>query len=98
MCDVHLHCDDCVAGKHGIDFALDSGTLLGAVRDQHLIEFEFDNDILIRVEDLPKVVSLKQTFLDNYGSVVVLLVGGWVCVCGGGGGAAAGGVCVCDPC
>ena len=54
-------------GAAGIDFALDSGTMLGVVRDGHLLEHDTDNDILILRRDYEAVQALKTQFHDKYG-------------------------------
>ena len=60
---------DVSAGSAGISFALEGGTLLGAVREGKMLAFEFDNDISIKKEDFDKLKPLKAVFLQKYGSV-----------------------------
>lgn len=52
---------------HGIEWGLEAGTLLGAVRDRNMVPHELDNDIFVSEEDGPRVIALKQLFMDKYG-------------------------------
>ena len=54
-------------GAAGIDFALDSGTQLGVIRDGHILEHDEDNDVLILRSDYEAVQALKSDFYYKYG-------------------------------
>ncbi len=45
--------------KHKIWYCLAYGTLLGAVRDQDIIPWDYDFDLLIKPEDVSRVLSLN---------------------------------------
>jgi hypothetical protein len=47
-----------ILDKHKINYWLDEGTLLGAVREKKLIEWDHDIDLAIWYEDLTKITSV----------------------------------------
>lgn len=47
-----------ILDKHNINYWLDEGTLLGAVREKKLIEWDYDIDLSIWYEDLEKIIPL----------------------------------------
>jgi len=51
----------------GLRWALEGGTLLGAIRDGGIIGHEFDLDFTIMQADLPKLSKLKPLFREKYG-------------------------------
>jgi hypothetical protein len=57
-----------------VDFALESGTLLGAIRENAILKHEFDTDVLILPDELPKIMTLRQLFYDKYGCVQTTLL------------------------
>ena len=66
-----LSCYSHVSAKAGIEFALEGGSLLGAIREGTMLLHEYDNDITIRAADLEKLRGLRQVFRDRYECVVV---------------------------
>ena len=53
--------------KKGVDYWLESGTLLGVIREKRLLPWDHDVDITIRMEDLPKVEKELRSFRLKYG-------------------------------
>lgn len=51
----------------GVDYWLESGTLLGVVRENRLLPWDHDVDITIRMEDLPKIERGLKLFRLKYG-------------------------------
>lgn len=47
-----------ILDKHDIEYWLDEGTLLGAVREKKFIEWDHDIDLSIWYKDLPKITPL----------------------------------------
>lgn len=47
-----------ILDKHNINYWLDEGTLLGAIREKKLIEWDHDIDIAIWYEDVSKITTL----------------------------------------
>ena len=56
---------DKICRKHKIDYFVDSGTLLGAVRHGGFIPWDDDLDIAIRREDLPRLRKALQEELPS---------------------------------
>lgn len=54
---------DAVCRKHGIEYWLDAGTLLGAVRHGGFIPWDDDIDIAMRAEDVDRFVAVAQADL-----------------------------------
>lgn len=54
-----------VLDKHNMEYWLDSGTLLGAVRDGKLIEWEHDIDLGIWYKDISKIASACNELRDR---------------------------------
>jgi phosphorylcholine metabolism protein LicD len=50
--------------KHNIEYWLDEGTLLGAVRDKKFIEWDHDIDFGVWTETIPKIVPLFNEIQD----------------------------------
>jgi len=54
-----------VLDGHGIEYWLDLGTLLGAIRTGKFIEWDTDIDISILDKDYPKIISACLELRDN---------------------------------
>lgn len=54
---------DALCRRHGIDYWLDGGTLLGAVRHGGFIPWDDDIDIAMRLSDLPRFVEVAKAEL-----------------------------------
>jgi hypothetical protein len=52
-----------VMDKAGIIFWLEYGTLLGAVREGKIIEWDTDGDVGVWIDDIPKMRKLEKEFL-----------------------------------
>jgi lipopolysaccharide cholinephosphotransferase len=60
--------------KYGVDYWLESGTLLGVVREGRLLPWDHDVDITIRIEDLPRIINKLKSFHFKYGYRVEIVV------------------------
>ena len=49
-----------VLQKADVEFWLDCGTLLGAVREKNFIEYDYDTDLSMKISDVDKVLSLRE--------------------------------------
>ncbi len=56
-----------------VDYWLESGTLLGIVREGRLLPWDHDVDITIRMEDLPRIEKQLKSFRFKYGYRVELV-------------------------
>lgn len=54
-----------ILDKHKINYWLDEGTLLGAVREKKLIEWDYDIDLSIWYKDLEKITPLFDEISDT---------------------------------
>lgn len=61
---------DALCRRHGIDYWLDSGSLLGAVRHGGFIPWDDDIDLGMRAEDLPRFLEIAQRELPAHLYVV----------------------------
>lgn len=57
---------DRVCKKNGIQYYLAYGTLIGAVREHDLIEWDEDADVFIRTQDLQKLIEHKDDFRKEF--------------------------------
>jgi len=53
--------------KNNVDYWLESGTLLGVIREGRLLPWDHDVDITIRMEDLPRILNQLKSFRFKYG-------------------------------
>jgi len=60
-----------ILDKRGVTFWLDSGTLLGAVRDGKIIDWDVDVDLGVFFTDIEKIVSGKNEFKKNKLEILV---------------------------
>jgi len=58
---------DCVCKKHNLEYFLDAGTCLGAVRHQGMIPWDDDMDICMLREDYERAVPILKEELGKYG-------------------------------
>eukprot|EP00051_Salpingoeca_urceolata_P007780 m.100436 g.100436 ORF g.100436 m.100436 type:complete len:264 (+) comp15399_c0_seq1:912-1703(+) len=58
---------DTVMKEHQIDYRLDAGLFLGAIREHRILPWEFDNDIAVRIEDRGRVIALRDEFKRRFG-------------------------------
>jgi len=49
-----------ILNKAKIAVWLDCGTLLGAIREKNFIEYDFDIDLGIKIDDVEKIISLRE--------------------------------------
>ena len=63
--------------KHGITYFLDSGTLLGAVREKDFIAWDDDADITMKREDYEKFLSVADELPEPYRLVTPDCYGGF---------------------
>ena len=63
--------------KHGITYYLDSGTLLGAVREKDFIAWDDDADITMKREDYEKLLSVAHELPEKYRLVTPDSYGGY---------------------
>lgn len=63
--------------KHGITYYLDSGTLLGAVREKDFIAWDDDADITMKREDYEKFLSVAEELPEKYKLVTPESYGGY---------------------
>ena len=68
---------DALCQKHGITYYLDSGTLLGAVREKDFIAWDDDADISMKREDYEKFLSVAHELPDHYKLVTPDTYGGY---------------------
>lgn len=52
--------------KHNVPFSSACGTMLGAVREHDMIEWDFDIDNFFFIEDIDKLLSIEKDLPDNF--------------------------------
>jgi hypothetical protein len=71
--------------RHGIWHTLAFGTLLGAVREQDIIEWDYDIDFLIRPADIPRILTLNADLARDRVQVSPVYMSSSVLACNPGG-------------